>query len=423
MVRNVQTESIRRPCEEDDALDQAMKSIDPMLQLSLQREQQRRRRRLLFGGVAMLATVCGTLLFFFSSMLISPAAVPGKEALQDKDTDDKIAKIAEAEELGAEGWALWKAHDYSKAAAKFEAAVKLDSKSEAILNGLGWSQIHMGKKEEALKNFEACLELNKDHGGAINGAGQCSMALGDYVKAEEYFRRAGPNGGVALFTLAKLELLNGKFDQAKETIKKAENTGQFTEPQFAKALEKMKAAADAEELTDKYRKELEAATGKNVAKGNKNAEAYRRKGWQMFQQGKSRAAEVAFRECLKIDPINESGLNGLGFCLLNQGKHSDAKPFFETLVKINAEHGGYVNGLARCFEAEGEDDKAVKLWQTVEDGSQVTACTWGIARTLMKQKKYEDVLPYLERLKEASPANQQAAIKKWISEAKGDADG
>ena len=142
----------------------------------------------------MLATVCGTLLFFFSSMLISPAAVPGKEALQDKDTDDKIAKIAEAEELGAEGWALWKAHDYSKAAAKFEAAVKLDSKSEAILNGLGWSQIHMGKKEEALKNFEACLELNKDHGGAINGAGQCSMALGDYVKAEEYFRRAGPNG-------------------------------------------------------------------------------------------------------------------------------------------------------------------------------------------------------------------------------------
>ena len=41
----------------------------------------------------------------------------------------------------------------------------------------------------------------------------------------------------------------------------------------------------------------------------------------------------------------------------------------------------------------------------------------------MKQKKYEDVLPYLERLKEASPANQQAAIKKWISEAKGDADG
>ena len=428
MVRNVQSKTMSRPCEED-ALDQAMNSIDPMLQLSLQQEQRRQNRKLFFGGVTMLATLCGILFFVLLPALnSSPAPETGStdkgvaNVAQDKDTDKRIANIAKAEEISQQGWALWGEQKFSKSASKFSKAYKLDPKSEAILNGWGWSLIHIGETKKALEKFEECLAINETHGGAINGAGQCSMRLGDFEKAETYFRRAGKNGGVALYTLAKLELLNGKFDEAKKTIEKADATGQFSKEPMAKSLAKMKAAAEAGKLDDDYRKELEAMTGKNQPKTNADAESYRRKGWQMFQQGKARAAEIAFRECIKIDPVNESGLNGLGFCLLNQGKTSDAQPIFEKLVKLNDKHGGYANGLARCYAAGGEDDKALETWKSVENESQVTAGTWGIARTLMKLKRYDEALPYVKRLKAGSPANQQAAIKAWIEQCESNSD-
>ena len=422
MVRNVQSKLINRPCEED-ALDQAMNSIDPMLQLSLQQEQRRQNRILFFGGVAMLATICGILFFVLLPVFNYPTepAIGSSDnnaanLTQDEKADERIANIAKAEELSQQGWALWKEQKFSKSATKFSKAYNLDPKSEAILNGWGWSLIHTSQPKKALKKFEECLELNKTHGGAINGAGQCSMQLGDYKKAESYFRRAGASGGVAHYTLAKLELLNGKFDEAKKTIEKANATGQFNTAPLAEALGKMKTAAETGILSDDYRKELEMMTGKNQPKPKGNAESYRRKGWQMFQQGKTRAAEAAFRECIKADPVNESGLNGLGFCLLNQGKTSDAQPIFEQLVKLNDQHGGYVNGLARCYAASGEHDKALETWMSVENDSQVTAGTWGIARTLMKLKRYDEALPYVKRLKASSPANQQAAIEAWIKE-------
>ena len=75
-----------------------------------------------------------------------------------------------------------------------------------------------------------------------------------------------------------------------------------------------------------------------------------------------------------------------------------------------------MNGLARCYAASGEHDKALETWMSVENDSQVTAGTWGIARTLMKLKRYDEALPYVKRLKASSPANQQAAIEAWIKE-------
>ena len=91
-------------------------------------------------------------------------------------------------------------------------------------------------------------------------------------------------------------------------------------------------------------------------------------------------------------------------------------------MKLNDEHGGYANGLARCYAAGGEDDKALETWKSVENESQVTAGTWGIARTLMKLKRYDEALPYVKRLKAGSPANQQAAIKAWIEECESNSD-
>jgi len=402
-----------------------------MLQLSLQQEQRRQNRKLFFGGVAMLATLCGILFFVVLPAVnssVAPAIGSSEKAnsnlTQDKETVERIDNVAKAEEISAHGWALWRTSKYSQSEAKFSEAYKLDPKSEAILNGWGWSLIHIGETEKALKRFEECLELNETHGGAINGAGQCCLKLGDYEKAEAYFRRSGANGGAALFTLAKLELLNGKFDDAKKTIAKAEATRQFDKEPLTKSLAKMRTAAEAGKLSDEYRKELEMMTGKNQpkSKGNADAESYRQKGWQLFQQGKARAAEIAFRECIKVDPVNESGLNGLGFCLLNQGKTSDAQPIFEQLVKLNDKHGGYVNGLARCYEANGDDDKALETWLSVESDSQVTAGTWGITRTLMKLKRFDEALPYVKRLKASSPPAQQASIEAWIKECEANAE-
>ena len=47
-----------------------------------------------------------------------------------------------------------------------------------------------------------------------------------------------------------------------------------------------------------------------------NANQLNARGWQLFNQGESRAAEVAFKQALEQNPNHPAAQNGLGFALL-----------------------------------------------------------------------------------------------------------
>ena len=198
-----------RPVEEE-ALDRAMTSIDPILKSSLQRDQKRRRLRFLLLGGMVMTSIFGVLAFL--------TAVPGADNDATSDVpQDAIARGEQAADLSQEGWKLWQGQQPVKAEERFLAATALDAKNPHSWNGLGWSRIHQQRHKEAYEAFQRCLEIEANHGGALNGAGQTQLAQRNYAKAEEYFSRAGKDAPVALVGLARVQLLQKKFKPARKT--------------------------------------------------------------------------------------------------------------------------------------------------------------------------------------------------------------
>lgn len=384
-----------RPAEEEK-LDRAMTTMDPILRASLKREQQQRRRRnLLYGGLAM-ATIIGLclLILFFPDSNTKDSKAGGASKSSD------AASVTTAEERGAQGWAHWRSGNHSVAELKFNQALEAAPEDADLWNGLGWSQIGQQKYDDAIESFQKCVKLDESHAAGLNGLGQAYLAKRAYDLAEPYLSRARKNGATAAsWGLVRIYLLQGEYDNAQRALEKLDRTG--LDEELVNALVK---AAEERKLDDGLRSKLEPML--LVQDGDLDdgatAEVHAAKGWQLFQEGNNAEAEKAFRKALAKDDSLEQAKNGLGFCLLNQGNTEEAQPIFEALVKANSKHGGYVNGLARCHENSGNLAEAVKLWKTLEKGfGPPDALTWGIARSLVKLKEYDQAMPYLKRIKAA----------------------
>ncbi len=76
-----------------------------------------------------------------------------------------------AEDLIAEGWALWQARKLAEAEKMFEEAAAADPTSDGAYQGLGWAQLNQGKRANAKLSFERCVSLNPKNSAALNGLG------------------------------------------------------------------------------------------------------------------------------------------------------------------------------------------------------------------------------------------------------------
>ena len=396
-----------RPAEEEK-LDQAMATMDPILQASLKREhKQRLRTKLLYGGLTMATIVCLLFWVLFDQ---------NSNADDGSKSSPESANVATAEELGKEGWSLWKSGDQSAAEAKFSKALAIEPEDANMWNGLGWSQIGQQKYDSAIESFQKCLKHEGSHAAGLNGLGQAYLAKRDYDLAEPYLRRAMKNGATAAtWGLARIYLLQGDYDKAKSTLEKLDKRGldEGTINAMVEAAEKKSLDGD---LRSKLEPMLLVKAG-DLDDGA-SAEAHAAKGWQHFRKGNNAAGEKSFRKALEKEADLEQAKNGLGFCLLNLGNTKEAQPIFEQLMKVNPKHGGYVNGLARCYKNNGDVAGAVKLWKTQEkDSGPPTALTWGIARSLVELKEYDEALPYLKRIK-AAGGRGASSVDSLIAECK-----
>jgi tetratricopeptide (TPR) repeat protein len=401
---------------EEEALRRAMTSIAPLLRASLQRDQKRRRVRYLLGG--------GFAVLVITTAWILATAIPWSTDKDDHqgvevssrgaNTTTLIAQVSAAADAAREGWKLWQSGNGVAAEEKFKAATELDAADANNWNGLGWSRMQQHNYPGAWEAFERCLQIDGKHPAGLNGAGQVKLQLGQFDVAERYLAKAAPRAPAARFGLARVQLLLGKYDAAARTLRQltGKNAGELN-PEL---LKMMRAAAKSRQLPPELKQQLEPrklaghdATDEPAASSDADPVAMNAQGWQLFQAGKPRPAELAFRAALAAKPDLLEAKNGLGFSLLNQNKGDQAKPIFEELVKANAKHLGFVNGLARSYELTGEPDKAIELWRTVDkaDGP-VTACTWGLARVLTDGGKYQEAIPIWERIVKASPGDAAA---------------
>lgn len=360
-------------------LEAYLNSVDPALLESLKRDERRRRRKIIFlstiGGLVMGSAIA--IVYF---MLLAPQA-----AVSPQKADQALA-------LSSEGWQLWQSGKFDAAADKFRQSVTLDPTNANAFNGLGWAQFNGGDSKAAQEAFEKCLAIQKDHPAALNGLGQIAFSHRDYATAEKDWLTAAPNAPAAEVGLARLYLLQGKFDLAKKYAQQAADS-----PGADASIKDLLVAANAGKLDPQLKAIIEPAPEENEVS----------RGWAQLNQGQLNQAKAAFEKALSGDPKNLGALNGLGFALVNLGKPAEAKPQFEKCLAIDPNLPGAINGLAICLKSEGKIDQAISLWQKMSDKLPApNAGTAGLAMTYFEQKQFAKAVPLLEQLAKADPSNE-----------------
>lgn len=388
---------------EDQALDRALEDATPLLAESLQRAEhtRRRRRKLLLGGLIMLAIL--------ATIVTVVAINSGQHAVTtDKpgSPNARIDAVAKSDDLSKQAWQLWQSGQYAEASKIFAEAIKLDPGSPNLWNGLGWSLIHLGEHNKANDAFQQTLKLDETHGAALNGLGQIAFAKRDYDTAKGWFLKA-ENAPAAQQTLISIYLLQGEYKKADMIVEEQLKTLPAESEDDSilvqrKWLLQLQAAAQAGELSDDLRKMIEPVEPKQGSAAE--AQALSQRGWQLWGEGRWRAAELAFTEALEVDPNLPEAQNGMGWALLSQGQNVRAQKYFEQCIELVPDHGGAINGLAMCLKNQGKIDPAIKLWEKLYEASpQPHAGAANLARTYVEQDRYEDAIPLLEQLIEANP--------------------
>lgn len=364
-----------------DRLQAFLNTVDPALLESLKRDERRRRRKLILissaGGLIMGSVIA---ILCFLLLASHPAVSPEK-------ADQALA-------LSSEGWQLWQSQKFEQASDKFRQATALDPNNANAWNGLGWAEFNGGDEKAAESAFKQCLAIQKNHRAAMNGLGQIAFAHHDFAAAEKDWLAVAKDAPAASEGLAKLYLLQGKFEQASKYADMAA-ASPGADP-FARQLAE---AAKSGKLDPQLKAELEPAAP---------ASSDVMRGWAQLNQGHLNQAAEIFRKVIAQNPQDAAALNGLGFALINLGKPAEAKPQFEKCLQLDPNEAGARNGLALCLKAEGKVDEAIAEWQKmVNTPPTPNAGTAGLATTYFERKQYDKATPLLEQLAKADPSNPQ----------------
>lgn len=388
-MRNVPEEA---GASEARRLQAFLNDVDPALLDSLRRDERRRRRRLaiysITGGLIM-----GSAIAFLCFMLFASPQPP----VSPQKADQALA-------LSSEGWQLWQSGKPDAAAEKFRQSVALDPTNANAFNGLGWALFNGGDAKGAQAAFEKCVALQKNHPAAMNGLGQIAYARRDFAAAEKDWLAVAKDAPAACVGLARLYLLQGKFDAAAEYAQMAADA-----PGADSFVKQLLAAAKAGKLDPELKAAIEPAPARPNDVG---------RGWAQLNQGKPNQAKETFDSVLAKDPNNVAALNGLGFALVNLGKPEQAKLQFEKCLKLDIKAFGAINGLAICLKSEGRTDEAIGLWRKLADKlPSPNAGTAGLATTYFERKQYDKAVPLLEQLTAADPSNPN--WKQMLDQARG----
>ncbi len=224
-----------------------------------------------------------------------------------------------------------------------------------------------------------------------------------FDQAIKYLQLAAPQAPAAWFGLARVYLLQGKYDDAAKWAKKIVDSGEADE-----VAKQMLAAAEAKKLPDELKRQIDPAgtPPEGVAEA-----------WQLMNQGRRNEAKSLFEKALEKSPNDSNVLNGLGWFYLFGGDVDKAKPYFEKALAADPLAAGSMNGLARVLKTQGDLDGAMKIWQEMVDKIPGPhAGTAGLADAYMEKTEYAKAIPLLEQIVKADPKDSDA--KKKLDRAK-----
>ncbi len=116
--------------------------------------------------------------------------------------------------------------DVENAIKYFVKSLSLDTRFYLSWNALGLAHSMRGRLDEAVKAYQKCLEVNPQFTEAHNNLGTVYQEMKQLDKAETEFRAAladltYQNRELPYFNLARLYVLQNRYDEALENVQKA----------------------------------------------------------------------------------------------------------------------------------------------------------------------------------------------------------
>jgi type IV pilus assembly protein PilF len=117
-------------------------------------------------------------------------------------------------------------NDVENATKYFVKALSLDTRFYLAYNAMGLAHSMKGRLDEAAKSYLKCLEINPKFTEARNNLGTVYQEMNQFDKAEAEFRTAlrdltYQNRELPYFNLARLNVLQNRFDEALDNVLKA----------------------------------------------------------------------------------------------------------------------------------------------------------------------------------------------------------
>ena len=243
------------------------------------------------------------------------------------------------------------------------------------------------------------------------------MEFGESAEAEHAIRELldiavqsgdGDLEGKTWWYEAKLRFLEGKYDDALESLDKALKIN----PEDESVLSLKGAALLSLGRYEDALKALDKALEINP----KNESALSGKGIALFSLGRYEDALNVFDATLEINPKDESALLRKGGALVSLGRYEDALNVFDATLEINPKDKFALSGkgialfsLGRYEDALKALDKALEINPKNED-----ALYWkGLA--LFYLDRYEDALEAFDKVLEINPEEETTLLYKGIA--------
>lgn len=107
----------------------------------------------------------------------------------------------------------------------FQQAIELAPSDSEIRQNWGWFLCTHGRAQESIPEFEKAFAnpLYRSPDVALANAGKCSVEIGDYRRAEDYFKRAlqiNPGNVPAAYSFSLLAYRQGRLDEARMLVRR-----------------------------------------------------------------------------------------------------------------------------------------------------------------------------------------------------------
>ena len=294
------------------------------------------------------------------------------------------------------------------------AALAADKGSWLANYALGSVLVTKGQHEAAFKQFEKGqgLKGRADRRDLFEaGMGRVALAENDADGAQTSFIKAralAPNTIEHTMNLAAMYEATNQWSQAAIVLQQAEQksgSSSLLTFRMGRAAENQKNYNDALKLYQKALAADSTFTPALAAVGHL---------YLLDARRSAQAAEVLAR-AVQQKPTYQSRLD-LGIALTRVGKPADAIPHLEAALQENASIEAKV-ALARAYAAGDMLDKSLPLYQDVDVQTEAPAADLvGVARALVKAKRFDEAKVFLDKAAERDPTNSDVYYVRGVIE-------